>query len=179
MRGGDGRQARPATAVSLNGSADAISDPILLSTTRSSMLYARGLQDGSCEPYRATANEASTDLQKVNEASTDAKKANATRNSSSSTPRPKDVLASGTSIVCWSTRADETHRNPCGFLPVPAVSVDQSTCYPKSAMPSWSLTSYVSNIIALPKPFLLPDLVIFRYSSVSQYWDVGNPDRCW
>ena len=104
-------------------------------------------------PYRATVNEASTDQLKVNEASTDAKKANATRNSSSSTPRPKDVLASGTSTVCWSTRADETHRNPCGFLRVPAVSVDQSTCYPKSAMPSWSLTSYVSNIIVLPKPF--------------------------
>ena len=32
---------RGAPAVSLNGSADAISDPILLSTTRSSMLYAR------------------------------------------------------------------------------------------------------------------------------------------
>ena len=60
---------------------------------------------------------------------------------------------------------------------VPSVSVDQSTCNPKSEMTSWSLTSYVSNIIALPKPFLLPDLVIIRLSSVSQYSDVGNPDR--
>ena len=43
-------------------------------------------------------------------------------------------------------------------------------------MTSWTLTSYVSNTIALPKPFLLRDLVIFRLSSVSQYSDVGNPD---
>ena len=62
------------------------------------------------------------------------------------------------------------------LLRLPSVPVDQSTCYPKSAMPSWSLTSYVSNIIALPKPFSLSALVITRLPSVSQYSDVGSPE---
>ena len=65
-------------------------------------------------------------------------------------PLPSFDPLHGQKMFWLQTRADETHRNPCGFLRVPAVSVDQSTCNPKSEMTSRSLNSYVSNIIALP-----------------------------